>query len=299
MNIWFILTGFVIGALLGSLVKALADRSLSKRSFWGRSYCTFCKKNLHWYDLFPIISFLILRGRCRYCHKKISIEYLLVEVVLGALVAVTFWQSFPSFQPVSSFQFLLKIFDLLFKTFFITVLSVLILTDIKKMFIPDRVVLPAIVIGFLLSLGLTIYKISYLYYYLNQTPIGRLLLPPKSDYFLRHAIYNASPLLSGVLMAVIIGGFFMSLIIITKGKGMGGGDVKLGAFMGLMLGFPQALIAIILSFLSGAIFSIILIILGRKHFGQSIPFGPFLVIGSLAVIFWGEQILNWYLHLSI
>lgn len=180
-----------------------------------------------------------------------------------------------------------------------TVLSVLFLTDIKKMFIPDRVVLPAILIGFLLSLGLTIYKISYLYYYLNQTTIGRLLLPPQSDYFLRHATYNALPLLSGILMALIIGGFFMSLIMITKGKGMGGGDVKLGAFMGLMLGFPQALAAIILSFLSGAIFSIILIILGRKHFGQSIPFGPFLVIGSLAVIFWGEQILNWYLHLSI
>ncbi len=99
-------------------------------------------------------------------------------------------------------------------------------------------------------------------------------------------------------MAVIIGGFFWGLIIITRGKGMGGGDVKLGAFMGLMLGFPQSLIALILSFLTGAIFSMILIIFGKKHFGQTIPFGPFLVIGSLVALFWGNQIIDWYLHLG-
>ncbi|KKR41421.1 MAG: Type 4 prepilin-like protein leader peptide-processing enzyme [Candidatus Daviesbacteria bacterium GW2011_GWC2_40_12] len=79
---------------------------------------------------------------------------------------------------------------------------------------------------------------------------------------------------------------------------MGGGDVKLGAFMGIILGFPQALLALMLAFFTGAIFSLFLIILGKKSFGQSIPFGPFLVLGSLTALFWGDQILDWYLHLG-
>lgn len=297
--------GFLIGALLGSFVKVLADRSLGSKSFWGRSYCEACKKTLRWYDLFPILSYLFLKGQCRYCHQKISIEYLLVEAGMGILIGLLFWQSsanfqfsISSFQSIFNFQFVIKIFNLLTKIFFITVLSVLFITDIKKMFIPDRITLPAILAGFILNLFLTVYQISYLYFYLSKTTVGKLLLPPHSDYFLRHALYIAQPFLSGILMAIIISTFFMSLIIITKGKGMGGGDVKLGAFMGLMLGFPQALVALVLSFLGGAVFSIFLIISGKKHFGQTIPFGPFLVLGSLLVLFWGKQILNWYLHLS-
>lgn len=285
--------GFVIGVVLGSFIKVLADRSLVKRSFWGRSYCPNCKKHLKFYDLFPILSYLSTGGKCRYCHKKISWEYPLAEIVMGILIGYLFFQSSQSFQSP------LFIPDLILKTFFISILAALFITDLKKMFIPDRVILPSLVIGLILSLGITIYKIGYLYSFLTQSPIGRLLLPPHSDYFLRHAFYAAEPFLGGILMTILIGGFFWALIIITKGKGMGGGDVKLGAFMGLMLGFPQALIALILSFLTGAIFSIILIIFGKKHFGQTIPFGPFLVLGSLIALFWGDQILNWYLSLQI
>ena len=79
---------------------------------------------------------------------------------------------------------------------------------------------------------------------------------------------------------------------------MGGGDVKLGVFMGVMLGFPQAFFALVLSFLTGALFSVGLIVSGRKHFGQTIPFGPFLVLGSLIILFWGRQIVDWYLYLG-
>ncbi len=212
---------------------------------------------------------------------------------MGVLIGFLFFQSSLSLLSVN------LVLSLIYKIFFITILAVLFLTDLKKMFIPDRIILPSLVIGLILSLGITIYKIGYLYYFLLQNPVGKFLLPPHSDYFLRHAFYAAEPALTGILMAILIGGFFWGLIIITKGKGMGGGDVKLGAFMGLMLGFPQALIALILSFLIGAIFSIILIIFGKKHLGQTIPFGPFLVLGSLIVLFWGEKILNWYLNLSI
>lgn len=173
------------------------------------------------------------------------------------------------------------------------------ITDIKEMFIPDRVIFPSIIIGFVATLLLTVSKAGYLYYYLSQSAVGKFLLPPHSDYFQRHALFIGQDFLFSILCALGIGGFFLALIIITKGKGMGGGDVKLGAFMGLMLGFPQGLLAIILSFILGAVFSIFLLVTGKKHFGQLIPFGPFLVLGSLIALFWGSQILDWYLHLRI
>ena len=280
------LIGFLLGLVLGSFVLVLAERSLTKKSFWGRSYCPHCKKNLRWYDLFPVLSYIFLRGKCRYCKKGIGIEYLIVEVVMGVLIGYLFVLN-PKIIP-----------ELFYKTFFIGVLISLFITDLKKMLIPDRIIFPSLMIGFVLSLGITIYKISYLYSYLSQNQIGKYLLPPYSDYFYRHALSAAYPFLTGILMAVVIGGFFWGLIIITKGKGMGGGDVKLGAFIGLMLGFPQSLIAIFLSFILGASFSLFLIAFKKKHFGQSIPFGPFLVLGSLIVLFWGNQIFDWYLKLG-
>lgn len=221
---------------------------------------------------------------------------------MGILVGFLFWQSLGSVQVtgyrLQDFQTIQTFFDLAFKTFFITVLAILFLTDLKKMLIPDRIVLPAIKISIIFMIFITIIKVIFLYFTLNQTTIGKFLLPPKSDFFQRHALITAEPLLGGIAMALAIGGFFTVLIMITKGKGMGGGDVKLGAFMGIVLGFPLGLLALVLSFLLGAVFSLILIFLGKKHFGQVIPFGPFLVTGSLIGLFWGKEILDWYLHLG-
>ena len=296
------ISGFVLGAIIGSFIKALADRSLKNKSFWGRSYCENCKHKLNWYDLIPIISFIIIRGKCRYCRKKISPEYLIIEVVVGLLTGFLFWQYFQKF-PISviiegsifSFPVLTSLLDLLFKVFFISVLTALFLTDMKEMLIPDRIVLPAILVSFFYQISITLYKIGYLYYSLNQTILGRKLLPPFSDYFQRHALIIAEPLFGSILMAILIGGFFMSLIIITKGKGMGGGDVKLGILMGLALGFPYSLAALVLAFFSGAVAAVILLFARKKHFGQSIAFGPFLVLGSLLILFSGDLIISWYL----
>lgn len=301
-KIMFGSAGFLIGIILGSFVKAAADRSLKGKSLGGRSYCPKCQHMLAWYDLLPVLSYILLWGKCRYCTKKIPLSYFLTEISLGVIIAYFFSAAFRGFQfPLSLWDFQLAAFsfDLIFKTFFITILAILFLTDIKKMLIPDRIILPAIAIGAVSLFIFTIYRIGYLYYYLSQSPIGRRLLPPHSEYFQRHALSAAEPLFYGLVTGFLIGAFFYGLIVLTRGKGMGGGDVKLGAFIGLMLGFPNALIALMLSILSGGIFSLFLIISGRKHFGQVIPFGPFLVLGSLITLFWGSQILNWYLHLSV
>lgn len=300
-----IVIGFILGTVLGSFVKALADRSLTEKTFTGRSYCPRCQHTLAWYDLFPILSYIFLRGKCRYCRREIKIDYLLVELLMGLLIGFLFWQAFSNFRlPTNVFKsfsslFTLAIFlsDLISKIFFIVVLIILFLTDFKKMFIPDRIILPSIVVGIFLNLVIAILEIGYFYYLLSQSAIGRLLLPPHSEYFQRHALTIAQPFSLSLLMGLLIGGFFFSLIAITKGKGMGGGDMKLGVFIGVMLGFPHSLFALTLSFLTGAVFSVALIIAGKKHFGQTIPFGPFLVLGSLIMLFWGREIMNWYLRL--
>lgn len=292
--------GFVLGTILGSFAKALADRSLKNKTFFGRSYCPHCKYKLRWYDLLPIFSYIFLAGKCRYCRKKISLEYLVVEVVVGLLIGFLFWQSAGSLSPINfilNFGTIQLLLNLLFKTYFVAVLVVLFLTDLKEMFIPDRIVLPAIVITSIYLFANTIYKVSYLYYFLLQSPIGKKLLPPFSNYFQRHALLTTEPFFLALLSAILIGGFFWILIILTRGKGMGGGDVKLGAFMGLGLGFPNAFLALMLAFLSGALVSLGLIFLGKKKLSSHIAFGPFLVFGSLVTLYFGQTILDWYLRL--
>jgi len=88
--------------------------------------------------------------------------------------------------------------------------------------------------------------------------------------------------------------FFLFIVLITKGKGMGIGDIKLALFMGLFLGYPAIIVALFFSFLIGAIIGIILMLLKRKTLKSEVPFGPFLIIGTYIALFWSQQIINWY-----
>ncbi len=301
---FFGLLGFILGTILGSLALALADRSLENKTFFGRSRCPNCKHKLAWFDLIPIFSYLNLKGRCHYCHKKIKLEYLLVEIVVGSLIAILFWQTFsnfPRFNPADTFYYQYQVVnffaELIAKTFLITILVIVAITDLKKTLIPDRITFPALKVILVYLLILVGYRIWYLYTGLSQNQIGNYLIH-QTDYFYRHSLYIAEPLLSGLTMMLIVGLFFLVLIIITRGRGMGGGDLKLGILIGLFFGFPNAAAAILLSFLSGSIIAIALILLGKKQFGQTIPFGPFLSLGAILTIFWGEQITKFYLTLS-
>jgi prepilin signal peptidase PulO-like enzyme (type II secretory pathway) len=294
-----VILGVIIGLVLGSFAKALADRSLENKSYWGRSYCPKCKHKLRAYDLFPILSYLFLKGKCRYCHKKIDKSYFWIEVIQGVLIGYLFYISAAQ-TPLLSDQpaLILFILILLFKTFFITILVIITLTDLKNYFIPDRVIIPSIIIGFFFLLSINLYRVFHLYYYLSQNDFGKYLLRPDNNYFLDHVFMIFKSFGFNILTALGLGMFFFILIVATRGKGMGGGDLKLGIFIGLMLGFPNGVLAIMLGFFVGAIISILLIIFGKKSFKEIIPFGPFLVIGSLISLFWGDQIINWYIFLN-
>lgn len=296
--IW--VAGYILGICLGSLTKVIADRSLTNRTFWGRSYCEVCKKQLVWYDLFPIFSYLFLRGKCRYCKKKLSIGYPLVELLMGFLVAYVFGKIVPgNFLELGWQDQFLVFLSVVFYCSALIVLVAVFITDFKTGFIPDRITYPALWTVFILLIISSSAKIYFLYEALNASVIGKYLLPPSSSYFYQHSLDILQPLLMGCLMAVLIGFFFYILIIFTKGKGMGGGDLKLGVFLGLVFGFPYSLVALMMSFLLGSLFGIGLILTGKKKFGQTIPFGPFLSLAGIISIFWGGQILGWYLSLKL
>ncbi len=204
------------------------------------------------------MSFILQKGRCLKCKKKISWQYPLVELATGILFVLCVWYFFFAYGEISSLwggQFLIST---IFWLFVVSCLIVIFVYDLKHYIIPDQVIYPAILVAGIWSL-----------------------------------VFGPTALLA----ALAAGAFFLAIVLVSKGKWMGGGDIKLALFMGLVLGWPKILVALFLAFLIGAFVSIILIILKKKTLKSEIPFGPFLVGGTIIAIFWGNALINWYLGL--
>ena len=255
---FIILSGVCVGSFLNVLIDRLPKNESIVKS---RSHCDHCRHKLHFMDLLPILSFLFLNGKCRYCHSPISIQYPIVELLTGILFVFTF----SNFQP-GNFQLLnINIFTLLYYLFIISSLIVIFFTDFKYGIIPDKIVYSGIII-------------SFLYLILNTNYL----------------------ILSNGLSAFFVFAFFLLIFILTHGRGMGFGDVKLVFLLGLLLGFPKIMVALYTAFLLGAIIALILIIFKRKKFfGDTIPFGPFLVLGTFLAMFLGDLILKNYMAFLI
>jgi leader peptidase (prepilin peptidase) / N-methyltransferase len=245
---------FILGLFVGSFLNVLADRLPRDESVVrGRSHCEKCKKTLAWYDLIPLFSFLQLRGRCRYCHFPLSFYYPTVEIITGALFVFVY-----VFAGITNHE--LRIMDLVYYLFLASSLIVVFFADLKYGIIPDKVIVPTILISAIYSILNTQYSI----------------LP-----YLLSAV--------GACLFFLI----LSFIKIRKRSAMGFGDVKFAFLMGLALGFPNIIIALYIAFLTGAIVGIILIVWRQKKiFGTSIPFGPFLVFGTFLALFWGNAIFQ-------
>lgn len=290
--------GFIVGTILGSFVKALVDRTVSEVSLGGRSYCPGCKTTIRWYDLFPVVSFLLLGGRCRHCHKKIPGGIFLTEVVLGILSATVFWSVLPadfiSSLATINWQTVLILLELIFKLFVVVILAALLLIDFKTGLLPNKITYPAAAIALVYLSGITALKSWIFYQQLIGNPFGKYLL--KTSYLLDN-LQRIWLTAGGHLAAAgLVSLFFVLLIVVTRGRGMGWGDVKYVLFLGLALGFPNIIVAIFLAFLLGSIMALALIFLKRKKFGQTIPFGPFLSLGAFIALLWGDFLVNWYIR---
>lgn len=273
---------FVVGLALGSFVNALVwrvheqeeleahvkgkkakkgDKNYAERLSIakGRSMCTHCKHELGSKDLIPVISWLSLGGKCRYCHKSIGIQYPLVELSTALLFVASYvwWPSiFGNTQYV-----LLGLWLALLVGY-----MALLVYDLRWYILPDRIVAPLAGIAG----GYAVVSIATAY-----RPMSALL---------------------NVLLAVIVGGgIFYALYQVSGGKWIGGGDVKLGWVLGLVLGTPaRAFLMIFLAALLGSLVSLPLLMTKKVKRESVIPFGPFLIVAAIIVQLFGHSILHWY-----
>jgi len=238
---------FVLGLVIGSFLSALTYRlgagiSISK----GRSICPKCKSQIKFYDNIPLLSYLLLGGKCRSCRKKISIRYPLIE----GLTAFLFLLIYLYLQNIANnlnwlFAYPTSL-QLLIMFGIAAILLVIFITDFESQLIYDDL----IILGYFLVSVLLIFSGDYTY-----------------SYFL-----------SGVLAA----DFFLFLNLITRGRGMGLGDVYLALFMGTLLG-DLSLPWLLIAFVSGAVVGILLIIFGKAKFGRKIAFAPYMIFSFFVV----------------
>lgn len=237
---------FILGAVIGSFLNVCIYRLPRRESvITPASHCPDCEQPLKWYDNIPLLSYILLKGKCRRCGGSIPYRYPLVEFANAALYALAGLK----FGPTA---------PLLPALLFISALIVIFFIDLEHYIIPNVVVIPASIIG----LG------------------ANVAIDP--DRWLEL-------LLAGVLSAA-----FFFVVALVKPGGMGMGDVKLAAMLGFFLGMP-VLVGLFAGFLLGAVVGAGLIAAGRKGRKSRIPFGPFLAAGALVALFFGQQLLDWYL----
>ena len=250
MTLLILIYGLIIGSFLNVCIYRIPrEESIA----WPGSHCPVCKHKLKWYDNIPLLSYIVLWGRCRYCNTGISIQYPLVELLNGFIYII---------------MYLLLGFgiDFIFYSLIASVLLAIVFIDLKEMIIPDSLVVAILVIS---------------------------LVHKAMNYF----AYGISPDLIGSLLGLLIaGGLFLAIVVISRG-GMGGGDVTLIGALGFVLGVKYILLNIFLSFILGAIISILLLAAKIKNRKDPIPFGPFIVLGFFITVLRGQDIINLYFSL--
>ncbi len=232
------------------------------------SHCPKCNKKIEWFDNIPLISYILLGGKCRNCKTTISPRYFLVELLTGLL-----------------FVFLMMKFGLSFNFFifavFTCILIIVTFIDFDHFLIPDVLVLPGIVLGLAVS-------------------VKNSLLVDLSPLFF-HVSYPLSAFLNSLTGAVL---GFVSLLFIAvlgemlfKKEAMGCGDLKLLAMLGAFLGWRNVFFTIFASSLVGSVIGIVLILLKRKGRWEYIPYGPYLALAGIISIFWGDILIAKFLNL--
>lgn len=249
------LVSFIFGAMVGSFLNVCIYRLPKEESIvHPGSHCPKCNTPIRFYENIPILSYILLRAKCRYCHAPISIQYPIVE----AVTALSSFFLFMRFGASLSF---------IYYFLFVAALIVITVIDLHHQIIPDVISLPGIVIGVL----------------------GSLIIP--------QITFWAS------LIGMLSGGGSLFLVAtvyqwLFKREGMGGGDVKLLAMIGAFLGWKAVILTILFSSLFGSIIGITVMLIKGKDFKYAIPFGPFLALGAVISLFWGEDLIRWYLYIN-
>jgi len=277
MQISIIIFYAILGLIIGSFLNVCIYRiPLGKSIVSPRSSCTLCGVQIPFYDNIPVLSYILLRGKCRFCGAAISFQYPFVELLTGAsfLVCALQW-NFSSPTYVNSL--------------FLAITIVLICTDYHHQILPDILTLPGTVAGILLSSfqAPEVYlkdplarRITTLFEY----PLSETLLP-----------------WIGSITGAVIGGGILWLVgsgyqKLRKRQGLGRGDIKMMAMVGAFMGWHLTFLTIFAGSFLGLLVGIYLMIFHNQNLQTRLPFGVFLGIGSALALFYGIPFLNWYLQ---
>lgn len=256
----------LLGLSVGSFISAYTYRiSLAKSVKQGRSFCPHCKSKINWFDNIPLLSYLLLGGKCRNCGKKISIRYPLIELSAAIIFVTTYilinncTATLPSFslngEIICTYSDSLGVFAI---PFFLSILSLLLaifVIDFENQIIPDELVYSAMAVTLFVKI-LAFQSVLYV----------------------------------NLLTAFSAAVFLLGINLATRGKGMGLGDVKLALLGGLLLSWPVTATWLYLSFIIGAITGIVLIMAKKAKFGKQIAFGPFLIVSLFISLVVGNRI---------
>ncbi len=266
------LLGVALGSFVNAFVWRLHEQSKTKSNKFkkelsitqGRSMCPECKHTLAWFDLIPVLSWISLAGKCRYCKKPISAQYPLVEVVVAALVPIS-WYSWPFLLSNIAAYLAFGVWIIV-----VVLLAALFLYDLKWMTLPNKLV----------------------YSLLGAATVFRLLecistRPNLKGY-----------LLSSILGMAALGGLFWVIYQVSNGEWIGGGDVRLGFGLGMLLGAPKALLCLTGAAYLATFVILIIALLGKYHKKMKLPFGPFLIAAAYMSFLWGQHAIDIYKRLS-
>ena len=254
---------FALGTIIGSFLNVCIYRMPRELSIvFPSSRCTSCQNPIAFYDNIPVLSYILLGGKCRFCRERLSIRYPIVELLNGVLYLMVLERAG-----------LENPWVLLAYCAFVSSLVLIFFIDLEHQIIPDSITLPGIPIAVVL---------------------GSTILP---DPFFRSAPLGFS---ASVIGCVAGGGSFYLIAVIGKAilkkDAMGGGDIKLMAMVGGVVGWKGIMLTTFAGSLLGAVIGVSLILLKGRDWGARIPFGPYLAIGALMSLFWGQDILNWYFN---
>lgn len=247
------LFAFFLGAIIGSFLNVCIYRLPKRESILSPpSHCPHCGAPIRFYDNIPLVSYLVLRGKCRQCKAHISPRYPVVEATSGLLALALFLR----YGPTITFVLLLA---------FTGALIVITFIDLDHQIIPDSISIPGIFVG-----------------------VG-------ASFFLSLSTWLES------LFGILVGGGFLFVVAvgykwITGREGMGGGDVKLLAMLGAWLGWKAIPFILFSSSLIGVFVGVGIGLLQRTGFRSRIPFGPFLALSAIIYLFFGQELMNWYLY---
>jgi leader peptidase (prepilin peptidase)/N-methyltransferase len=243
--------GFLFGAVIGSFLNVCIYRIPQGKSIIvPSSYCPRCKTPIHFYDNIPIVSFIILKGRCRACQTAISLRYPFVEFLMGL------------FSIMLLVRYGISALYLIYLTLFAS-LTLVSFIDLPHRIIPDVISVPGIFIGLAIS-----------------------LLHPQMS-------------IKDSLIGVLVGGGTLYIVasvyhMVAKREGMGGGDIKLMAMIGAFIGWKGVLFTILCSSFIGSVVGVVLILSSSADSKYAVPFGPFLSLGAVIYVLWGEALITWY-----